>query len=320
MTIKTKCTRKHYNMNNKIQLLTYIATALLLSSCKSEKKEIIKEIEIAKTEIKGECPSYILDNKQNNLNISVFLDLSDRITQPKTILKDTEYLKSISKAFTNHVKTKKLILLQDKIQLYFNPEPANNTINSVAEQLHIEFDKNSPKEKIMQTEELYATQPTEIYNLALADSKNPKDFPGSDIWRFFKDNVKDYTISDCHRNILVILTDGYMYHENSQMKEDNMSSYLTPISMNKLPLSNSKWETILNEKDYGFIKANDNLEDLEVLVIGIESLNPKNPYAIDVMRAYWTNWFNEMGVKKFKIQNADLASSVENVIFEFINS
>ncbi|MEP2059796.1 MAG: hypothetical protein ABJJ05_18455 [Maribacter litoralis] len=306
-------------MKTKIQLLAYIATILLISSCKSDKKEQIKEVEVAKNEIKGECPSFILDNKENNLNISVFLDLSDRITRPKTILSDTENLKSIAKAFTNHVKTKKLILLQDKIQLYFNPAPTNNTINSISEKLHIEFDKNSPKAKIIDTEELYATQPSEIYNLALADSENPKDFPGSDIWRFFKDNVKDYTISDCHRNILVILTDGYMYHENSQMKEDNMSSYLTPNFLDKLPLANSKWETTLDEKGYGFIKANNGLEDLEVLVIGVESLNPKNPYAIDVMRAYWTNWFNEMGVKKFKIQNADLASSVEKVIEDFVN-
>jgi len=307
-------------MQTKFQLLAYIAIILLISSCKSDKKEQIREVEVAKNEIKGECPSFILDNKENNLNISVFLDLSDRITRPKTIINDTENLKSISKAFTNHVKTKKLILLQDKIQLYFNPAPTNNTINSIAEKLHIEFDKNSPKAKIIDTEEFYAKQPSEIYNLALADSENPKDFPGSDIWRFFKDNVKDYTISDCHRNILVILTDGYMFHENSQMNEDKLSSYLTPKSMDRLPLSNSKWETTLKEKGYGFIKANDNLEDLEVLVIGIESLNPKNPYAIDVMRTYWTNWFKEMGVKKFKIQNADLSSNVEKVIIEFINT
>lgn len=307
-------------MKTKFQLLSYIAIILLISSCKSDKKEQIREVEVAKNEIKGECPSFILDNKENNLNISVFLDLSDRITRPKTIINDTENLKSISKAFTNHVKTKKLILLQDKIQLYFNPAPTNNTINSIAEKLHIEFDKNSPKAKIIDTEEFYAKQPSEIYNLALADSENPKDFPGSDIWRFFKDNVKDYTISDCHRNILVILTDGYMFHENSQMNEDKLSSYLTPKSMDRLPLSNSKWETTLKEKGYGFIKANDNLEDLEVLVIGIESLNPKNPYAIDVMRAYWTKWFKEMGVKKFKIQNADLSSNVEKVIIEFINT
>jgi hypothetical protein len=306
-------------MKNLFQLLSYFVFAVILTSCKSEKTEKAKEIVIAKAEIKGDCPSFILDNKKNNLNISVFLDLSDRITQPKTIQKDTEYLKSISKAFTNHVKTKKLILLQDQIQLYFNPEPTNNTINTIAEKLHIEFDKNSPKSNIALTEELYASQPTEIYNLALADSEKPKDFPGSDIWRFFKDNVKDYTISECHRNILIILTDGYMYHENSQMQEDRMSSYLTPNSMDKLPLANSKWETTLNEKGYGFIKANDSLDDLEVLVIGIESLNPKNPYAIDVMRAYWTNWFNEMGVKNFKIQNADLASSVEKVIEGFVN-
>ncbi|WP_276166457.1 hypothetical protein [Zobellia alginiliquefaciens] len=306
-------------MRNIQQLFIYATISIILSACKSDTKEETKEIKIAKTEIKGDCPKYILDNKKNNLNISVFLDLSDRITQPKTIQKDTEYLKSVSKAFTSHVKTKKLIFLQDQMQLYFNPEPTNDAINAIAEKLHIEFDKNSPKAKITETEELYAGQPAEIYNLALADAKNPKDFPGSDIWQFFKYNVKDYTISNCHRNILVILTDGYMYHENSQIKEGNLSSYLTPKSLHRLPLSNSKWETTLNEKGYGFIKANENLEDLEVLVIGVESLNPKNPYAIDVMRAYWTNWFNEMGIQKFKIQNADLASSVEKVIEGFVN-
>ncbi len=319
MTTKIKCTPKHYKMKSKLQFILLFVFAAITFSCKSDKKEMIKEVAIAKSEMKGDCPSYILDNKKNNLNISVFLDLSDRITQPKTIQKDTEYLKSISKAFTDHVKTKKLILLQDQMQLYFNPEPTNETINAIAEKLHIAFDKNTPKSKIDQTEELYAGQPAEIYNLALADAKNPKDYPGSDIWRFFKDNVKDYTISNCHRNILVVLTDGYMYHENSQMNEGNLSSYLTPKSLGRLPLSKSNWDETLTEKGYGFIKANDGLEDLEVLVIGVESLNPKNPYAIDVMRAYWTNWFNEMGIKKFKIQNADLASSVDKVIFDFIN-
>lgn len=302
----------------------YISVAIVLSvsSCKSEKsdKAIEKEVSIAlKKQSTGDCPSYILENKKNNLNISVFLDLSDRITQPKIIQKDVEYLKSISTAFLNHVKTKKLILLQDKIQLYFNPEPTNDTINAVAEKLHIEFTKDSPKAKVVLTEELYASQPSVLYDLAQADSKNPKDYPGSDIWRFFKDNVEDYAISDCHRNILVILTDGYMYHENSQMREENLSSFLTPSSLAKLQLNNSNWKTTISEKQYGFIKANDDLENLEVLVIGIQSLNPKNPYSIDIIRTYWSQWFNAMGIQKFKIQNADLASSVDKVIADFIN-
>ena len=306
-------------MKNLYLIFLTIAFVANIISCKSDKEEIKKASVSLKTEINGDCPKYILDNKNDNLNISVFLDLSDRITQSKTIEKDKEYLISVSNAFINHVKTKKLILLQDQIQLYFNPEPSNIEINTIAEKLHISFDKNTPKSEIALTQQLYASQPSSIYDLALADSKNPKDYPGSDIWRFFKDNVKDYTISNCHRNILVILTDGYMYHENSQMEEKNRSSYLTPKSLNRLSLNNSNWNTVLGEKDFGFIKANEGLEDLEVLVIGIESLNPKNPYAIDIMRTYWTKWFNEMGVKKYKIQNADLASSVEKVIEDFIN-
>ncbi|MEH6745820.1 MAG: hypothetical protein V7670_03190 [Maribacter arcticus] len=307
-------------MKNLFQLSIIIVLAICSYSCKSDKQEKTKEVAAIKTESVGDCPKYILENKSNNLNISIFLDLSDRITQPKIIQKDNEYLKSISKSFLNHVKSKKLILLQDKIQLYFNPEPTNNTINTIAEKLHIEFTKDSPKSKIELTEELYTTQPPLLYELAQADSKNPTDYPGSDIWRFFKDNVKDYTLSNCHRNILVILTDGYMYHENSQMNTKNLSSYLTPNSLDKLPLNNSNWNKTLEEKGYGFIKANDGLEDLEVLVIGIESLNQKNPYAIDIMREYWTNWFAEMGIQKFKIQNADLPSSVDKVISGFINA
>lgn len=306
-------------MKNLLQLYTILALTSCISSCKSDKPEKAKVTVVAKSDITGDCPSYILDNKDNNLNISIFLDLSDRITRSKTIQKDSEYLISISTAFINHVKTKKLILLQDQIQLYFNPEPTNDTINTIAEKLHIEFNKNTPKSEIASTEDLYATQPAIIYDLALADSKNPKDYPGSDIWRFFKDNVKDYTISNCHRNILVILTDGYMYHENSQMEKKNQSSYLTPNSLDRLPLKDSNWDKILVEKHYGFIKANEGLQDLEVLVIGIESLNPNNPYAIDIMRAYWTSWFTKMGIEKFKIQNADLASSVEKIINDFVN-
>lgn len=306
-------------MKNILSVITHIGVLLLFFSCKSDKKEAVKEVEIAKNEIESECPKYIMDNKENNLNISIFLDLSDRITEPKIIQKDTEYLQSIAEAFTNHVKTKKLILLQDQIQLYFNPEPTNNEINNIAEKLHIQFDKNSSKAKIEETETFYGQEPLKLYELAQADSKKAQDYPGSDIWRFFKDNVKDYTISACHRNILVILTDGYMYHENTQMTEGNRTSYLTPKSLGKLPLKNSEFTKTIKEKDFGFIKANERLEDLEILVIGIQDANPNNPYAIDIIRAYWENWFDEMGISKYKIQNTDLASSVDRVIKNFIS-
>ncbi|KAA2217187.1 hypothetical protein [Maribacter flavus] len=306
-------------MKKIIYLFSSILFTIFCVSCKSEENSTQKKDENPRTEATGPCPRYILENKKNNLNISVFLDLSDRITEPKIIQKDIEYLQSISEAFTDHVKTKKLILLQDKIQLYFNPEPTNNVINNIAEKLHIEFDKNSSKAKIEETQNLYAQEPLKLYELAQADFKEAKDYPGSDIWRFFKDNVKDYTISDCHRNLLVILTDGYMYHKNTQMTEDNKTSFLTPNSLARLPLNNSAFVKTIDEKEFGFIKATDGLEDLEVLVIGIHDANPNNPYAMDIIRAYWENWFTEMGVETYKIQNADLASNVDKVIKNFLN-
>ncbi|SHJ97073.1 hypothetical protein [Pseudozobellia thermophila] len=309
-------------MKFSIQIVLVIVLYLLQGTvgCKRDVKEKLSEVELPAPPVTGECPEFVLKNKENNLNISVFLDLSDRITEAKTIQKDTQYLKSISKAFVNHIKTKKLILLQDRIQLYFNPEPANEGINSIAEKLHVEFNRDTPKSRIQETIRLYAEEPIKLYGLAQADSKQAKDYPGSDIWRFFKDNVKDYTISTCHRNILVILTDGYMYHKDTQMKQGNQSSYLTPKSLGALRLNNSDYKKAMQEKGYGFIPANDGLEDLEVLVIGVQSSNTANPYAIDIIREYWTNWFEAMGIKKYKIQNADLASSVEKVIVSFINS
>lgn len=305
-------------MKNLFQLCLSAAIVVSLNSCKSDIPIKTKTTVESIKPYTEDCPKHIFENKINNLNISIFLDLSDRITKPKSIQKDVDYLKSVSNAFLSHIKTKKLILLQDKIQLYFNPEPKNETINTIAEKLHIEFTKDTPKSEIALTEQLYASQPSVLYGLAQADSKNPKDYPGSDIWRFFKDNVKDYTISDCHRNILVILTDGYMYHENSQMRKENRSSFLTPRSLAMLQLNNADWKGTIDNQQYGFIKANGNLENLEVLVIGIQSANLNNPYTIDIIRAYWSLWFKEMGIQKFKIQNADLASSVDKVIADFI--
>ena len=296
-----------------------IVLCTILFSCARDKKEAPTEAILAQAEPVGDCPKYLLDNKENNLNLSIFLDLSDRITAPKAVQKDVEYLKSIAQSFTNHIKTKRLILLNDQMQLYFNPEPTNTGINQIAEKLHVAFDKNTPKSKIEETNTIYANEPIKLYQLAQSDAEKAEDYLGSDIWRFFKDNVEDYTISACHRNILVILTDGYMYHENTQMKEGNRSSYLTPNYMGRLGLQKSNFEEMIEKEDYGFIKANGNLNDLEVLVLGVESKNLKNPYAIDIIRTYWSNWLSEMGVKKYKIQNADLASSVEKVITEFIN-
>ncbi len=75
----------------------------------------------------------------------------------------------------------------------------------------------------------------------------------------------------------------------------------------------------IKEKQLGFIPANSDLDNLEVLVLGINSKNPNNPYALDIIEIYWSDWFEKMGVQKYKIKKLDISSSIEKVIADFIN-
>ena len=210
--------------------------------------------------------------------------------------------------------------MEDRIQLFFNPEPSDERINSIAAKLKVNFTKETSKSQLEETLKLYSEYPSQLYNLAQEDAKIAEGYPGSDIWRFFKDNVNDYCIDECHRNIIVILTDGYMYYDKTVMKEDNKTSYLTPRSLNALKLNTSNWENDFKTRQLGFIPANKNLNDLEVLVIGITSQNDNNPYTKDIIELYWSDWLKSMNVKNFKIKNADLPSSIEKVISDFINN
>ncbi len=312
-------------MTSKLTLLVIAFFSFLLSSCgedPKEEKEPPQANATLNTVVNKECPPYIIKNKPNNLNISILLDLSDRIEQPKSIEKDVAYLGSLSKAFVNHIKTKKLVFLEDRIQLFFNPEPSSSAINEIAKNLKISFTKNTPQELIEQTQTLYQNEPLKLYEFAKKDSEGIKgNYPGSDIWRFFKDNVRDYSMDNCHRNILVILTDGYMYYDKTEMKEGGRTSYLTPNYLSKLNLKKSNWKEEMQKQDLGFIPAAKDLHDLEVLVIGINSLNDDNPYALDIIQEYWSQWFKEMGVVEgnYKIKNAVIPSNMEGVIMDFIN-
>ncbi len=302
-----------------LHYVLFLTIYVMVSGCAKDEKEPISNTIEKKNSIKrsNKCPDYILKGKDNNLNISILLDLSDRIENLKIKEKDSAYLSSLAEVFVNHVKSKKLILLEDKMQLFFNPEPSDNRINGIAEKLKISFTKETSKSNLEDALKLYSEYPSQLYTLAQEDAKAVKGYPGSDIWSFFKDNVKDYCIDDCHRNVLVILTDGYMFYNKTVMKEKNKTSYLTPKSLKNLQLNNGDWKQKIKEEQFGFIQATSGLDDLEILVIGITSHND-NPYAKDIIKTYWSEWLDSMGIKKYKIKNAGIPSNIEKVISDFI--
>lgn len=152
-----------------------------------------------------------------------------------------------------------------------------------------------------------------IYELAIKDNH----YVGSDTWSFFKNKVKDYSIEEEYRNILIILTDGYMFHMNNKRTEGNKTTFLTPEYIRSEKLNSSQWENIFEKGEYGFIPATDNLENLEILVLGINP-DPKNQYEGELIRKYWADWFEKMGVKRYEIKDAELPSNMEKIIQDFI--
>ena len=294
--------------------LILVSLYLCLLGCKEEPKST--SIPDQKSE-----PVFKLSSERPDLNLSILLDLSDRINPDKYpdaamefYQRDLGYINSVAKTFEGHLRNKQTRKINDQIQLYIDPEPADNKLNKKLDNLKLKFTRdNATKDNILSVSNKYDTIPRLIYEAAILDD----EYIGSDVWRFFKNKVNDFCVEENHRNILVILTDGYIYHKNTLMEEDNRTSYLTPQTIKRFSLNASNWEVKIADKKYGFIPANKGLENLEVLVLGI---NPdiKNPYEEDVILKYWKEWFDAMGIDKFEIKQALLPSDMNGIIEEFI--
>ena len=293
---------------------TFLVLLMILTACKEDSKEYSVDIE-ERTE------KTLKRNSNDNLNISFLLDLSDRISPDKYpnsameyYQRDVAYIKSVSEAFDTHLRGKKVRAMNDKIQLYFDPEPSNQNINTISNNLKYNIDrKNVTLSVLDEIKNNYATSPKAIYDLAIADNK----YVGSDTWRFFKSKVNDYCIEENYRNILVVLTDGYIYHKNTKIKEDNLTTYLTPSFIRDVKLNSKNWEAKINDQQFGFIPAAHDLSNLEILVLGINPDN-KNPYEEDLIKKYWSDWFDAMKVGRYQIKTSALPSNMDKIIKDFI--
>ncbi len=302
-------------------IICFIAVALLFSGCSGctgcngENKETKKD--------NNSVASSGKPGKKDNLNISILLDLSDRISTEKYpnasmefYKRDLGYIESIAKGFERHLRAKPIIQDDDQIQVYFEPEPQNSKINDLARNLKLSFTKDVvTKEKILQISPQYVSATKEIYTLAIKDRK----YVGSDIWGFFKNKVQDYCIKPNHRNILFILTDGYIFHQDSKFTEGSKSSYLTPELVKALKLNTSNFKQTITDSGYGFIKANENLNNLEVVVLGVNAAKG-NPFEREVIDQYWITWLKEMKVKNpiNRPISADLPSNIDPIIQKII--
>jgi Fe-S-cluster formation regulator IscX/YfhJ len=253
------------------------------------------------------------------LNISILLDLSDRIIQlatPSHIERDKEIIKCITEYFKKDMESRSAWRAKGKIKVFFYPSPDNMEINEIAGNLKIDcsnMDNKMRKNVYDSITEFFAKNISAIYNQAI----QTKNWTGSDIWRFFKDDLEDYCIErdTNYRNILVILTDGYIYHKNTYFSNGNRYSYLLNQNVSKVN-SPTQWMQQIDNKDFGLIKAHDNLSNIEILVLEIS--DDKNKTNEDVLKYVIEKWFKEMKVSRSKIYSTDLPSNTKARIENFL--
>lgn len=252
------------------------------------------------------CPPPKKTNAPIPINLSVYLDLSDRIKPGGTeALSQKDKDIAIVDYLANYIKQRavkqKILPCKDRIKIFFYPEPVDAKVALLSEKLELDLGTTPMKEKkpklIAFTDE-FKNCLEQIYSSTIATSS----WLGSDIWGFFNKPIDNYCIKNGYRNILVVLTDGYIYHASNKRSEGSCHTFVLPQT--------------LKEKASCLIVGRTGLDDLEVLML---ELNPNPPTDQQKMEQVITDWLNGMGVKKHYVGETDVPSNTKMIIEKFLN-
>lgn len=240
------------------------------------------------------------------LNISIFLDLSDRLTRqmtPSQMSRDTAIIGYIVDYFKTKTLGPKILSSKNNIKVFFYPAPQNTNIATLANDLSIDMEEFKGVEKRVALEGMknkFQTNLEQIYDKTIQAS----NWIGCDIWDFFSSKKVDtQCMRKDARNIIFILTDGYLFDANHKIQNGNAYSYILPQT--------------LNVDDSSLIVKRDGLDELEVCILEV------NPYDIkhrDKMVSILENWLQGMGVRKEHIivAETDIPTNTQTIIKSFL--
>jgi hypothetical protein len=294
----------------------YSALIIMLTSCNNDRERsgsIIPPQTAAKKSVK-------------QINISILWDLSDRINPavhpelPRSSDKDISIIHHFAEFLKADMDSKGAFLAKGKLKVFFSPAPNDPQITTMATKLDVDLSTVDIQGKKMIYDSIAAEFSSTARTITEQTIKT-STWNGSDIYRFFKNDVKDYCISKdtSTRNILVVLTDGYIYHPQSKGRINNKSEYILPALLNSLGLRNNpNYKSTISSKSCGLISTRSDLNNLEVLVLEINS-EPNFKNDEDIIKTYLQQWFADMNVKRFEIYNTDLPENTKRRISNFMN-
>lgn len=247
------------------------------------------------------------DTPETPLNVSVFIDLSDRLKKelvPSQMERDTALINHLIDIFVNDcIVNGKIANSRNCFRIIFYPTPKSSEIALLSEGLNVDLSKTDikmKKEIISGMKKRFDDNLSQIYKETLLQNK----WPGCDIWGFFGNKkVDELCIRKDYRNIMVILSDGYIYHEDNKTIDGKAYSYILPQTL-QIPESS-------------LIVKRNGLENLEVLMMEV---NPGNPKFYVPMENVLNNWFIGMGVKRFVLTDTDTPVNSKRIIDNFFEN
>lgn len=252
------------------------------------------------------------DKKKNNenttqrpLNISIYLDLSDRLVrdmQPSQVSRDTAAVGYILDYFKRQTMGPRILQSQNRLKVFFYPSPNSSDIATLAGELDINMAQLKGVEKRKKLESmksLFQKNLSQIYNKIISEH----EWIGCDIWDFFSSKKVDaQCIKNGARNILIILTDGYLYAANNKIKEGNAYSYILPQTL---------------KEEAPLIVRRKGLENLEV---GVFEINPYSKEEGYKLIPILENWLKNMGISEehLVVAETDLPTNTQTLLKSFL--
>lgn len=252
-----------------------------------------------------------LPRPAQSLNLIIVPDLSGRINDetnnPGQISNDTVLLNEMWRSFEAVTRLK--MNSSDRLLVdVTGGNQAQGQFKSLANDLVFDlsnFKDKSNKLFFMKTGRRFQNNIAGLYRLA---QKNPQ---GADYWSYFnhdlKRNIRTPTLFTDYRNVLIILTDGYL---EAQTKQATGTAFYTGTYGERL--------TVFNQLKRGrsvsdvisaitpIMDCSDHFPNLEVLVLEVnarhltslqEPQDPGTPRDFDILKKLWTDWLTKLEVK-----------------------
>ncbi|MDR0230867.1 MAG: hypothetical protein LBI82_01965 [Dysgonamonadaceae bacterium] len=285
----------------------------------------------------SECLKW-LPPAPTSLNLIVVPDLSrriiDEVNNPDQINNDTVILNHIWKAFEKHSiidRTTKMRKINSKDRLIIDVTDEGQAVgqfrtlaNDLIFDLSFVPSGQNNEKYLKDCYLLYFESIKKMYELA---EQKPI---GADYWNYFKRNLPKHiqksTLFDTYRNVLIIITDGYLETENqfytgSWTKRKEVERKIKEGKSIKEALSGFKIPNIAED-----------FSTLEVLILEVKERKPnskieKNDKGTSedfyILMTLWKDWFGEMGVKnvndKFFIQRNDATQLTKKEIDKLLS-